>query len=250
MQNQGKENLMTQPSIRERLDRKIQQLLDDVLVLGSMVEHALIKSVDALKSQDLALAQRIYDADTRINAKRFDIENEAMVLIATQQPMARDLRVLASVLDVATELERIGDYAKGIANICLMMGQEAPIKPLIDIPFMAEKTTDMLHRALAAFVIADAETAREIPQEDDLIDGLYNQVFRELVTFMISDPSTIDRGNYLIWVAHNLERSADRVTNICERTIYVATGQMKEIKVSDDEQMKVEIIQPPNKFEP
>jgi phosphate transport system protein len=241
---------MTESSTRERLDIKIKELLDDILVLGSMVEHALIKSVEALKRQDLALAQRIYDADARVNAKRFDIENEAMVVIATQQPMARDLRVLASTLDVATELERIGDYAKGIANICLMMGKEQPVKPLVDIPYMAEKTTDMLHRALAAFVIADAEIARQIPAEDDLVDGLYNQVFRELITFMIADPSTIDRANYLLWAAHNLERAADRVINICERTIYIATGEMKEIKVSDDESMKVAFIKPANKFEP
>jgi phosphate transport system protein len=247
---QDKEIGMTQPSIRERLDRKIQLLLDDVLVLGSMVEHAMVRSVDALKQQDLDLAQRIYDADTRINAKRFDIENEAMILIATQQPMARDLRVLASILDVSTELERIGDYGKGIANITLMMGQEAPIKPLVDIPYMAEKVTNMLHRALAAFVEADKKTARQIPPEDDLIDGLYNQVFRELITYMIADPSTIDRANYLMWVAHNLERAADRVINICERTVYVATGEMQEIKVSDDEQMTVEFIQHTNKFEP
>jgi phosphate transport system protein len=115
---------------------------------------------------------------------------------------------------------------------------------------MAEKSTDMLHRALAAFVEADAETAREIPLEDDLVDGLYNQVFRELITYMIADPSTIDRANYLLWAAHNLERAADRVINICERTIYVATGEMKEIKVSDDEHMSVEFIQSTNTFEP
>ena len=199
---------------RETLDRKTHQLLDDVLVLGSMVEQALLKSVEALKRQDLDLAQRIYDADIRINTKRFDIENEAMVLIATQQPMARDLRILASVLDVATELERIGDYAKGIANICLMMGVEPPIKPLVDIPYMAQVTTDMLRRALTAFVEADADKARQIPPEDDLVDGLYNQVFRELITYMISDPSTIDRANYLLWAAHNLERAADRVINM------------------------------------
>ncbi len=237
-------------SPRETLDRKTQLLLDDVLVLGSMVEQAIIKSVEALKRQDLALAQRIYDGDSRINTKRFDIENEAMVLIATQQPMARDLRILASTLEVASELERIGDYAKGIANICLMMGKESPIKPLVDIPYMARITTDMLHKALAAFVAADEQTARKIPREDDLVDGLYNQVFRELITYMISDPTTIDRANYLIWVAHNLERAADRVTNICERAIYVATGQMKEIEGTDDEQMKVELIQPPAKHEP
>jgi len=235
---------------RETLDRKTHQLLDDILILGSMVEQAVLKSVEALKHRDLNLAQLIYDADIRINTKRFDIENEAMVLIATQQPMARDLRILASTLEVASELERIGDYAKGIANICLMMGNEAPIKPLVDIPYMAEITTNMLRKALAAFVDADAQIALQIPQEDDLVDGLYNQVFRELITYMISDPATIDRANYLIWAAHNLERAADRVTNICERTIYVATGQMKEIKVTANEQMKVELIQPPSKHEP
>ena len=241
---------MTQVSPRETLDRNLNQLMDDILVLGSMVEQALLKSVDALKRQDLTLAQRIYDGDIRINTKRFDIENECMVLIATQQPMARDLRILASALDVATELERIGDYAKGIAKICLMMGKEAPVKPLVDIPYMAQLTTDMLHRALSAFVETDVQTARQIPPEDDLIDELYNQVFRVLITYMIADPSTIDRANFLIWTAHNLERAADRVTNICERTIYIATGQMKEIKVSDDEEMKVELIQPPAKYEP
>jgi phosphate transport system protein len=241
---------MSQSSPRETLDRSLQQLLDEVLVLGSMVEQALLKSVDALKRQDLALAQRIYDGDIRINTKRFDIENDALILIATQQPMARDLRILASVLDVATELERIGDYAKGIAKICLMMGKEAPIKPLVDIPYMTQLTTDMLHRALTAFVEADAEAARQIPPEDDLVDGLYNQVFRELITYMIADPSTIDRANYLLWAAHNLERAADRVINVCERAIYIATGQMKEIKVSDDEQMKVELIHPAARYEP
>ncbi|MFN2151543.1 MAG: phosphate signaling complex protein PhoU [Anaerolineales bacterium] len=235
---------------RETMDRKIHRVLDDILILGSMVEQALLKSVDALKRQDLILAQRIYDGDIRVNTKRFDIENDVMVLIATQQPMARDLRILASTLEVASELERIGDYAKGIANICLMMGKEPPIKPLVDIPYMAKITTEMLRKALAAFVEANAETAREIPQEDDLVDGLYNQVFRELITYMIADPSTIDRANFLMWVAHNLERAADRVTNICERAIYVATGQMKEIKVSDDEQLKVQLIQPSTKYEP
>jgi phosphate transport system protein len=235
---------------RDAFDRNLKQLMDDLLVLGSMVEQALLKSVDALRRQDSTLAKRIHDGDSRINKKRFEIENDAMVLIATQQPMARDLRILASSLDVTTELERIGDYAKGIAKICLIMGQEDPIKPLVDIPYMAQIATEMLHKALTAFVVVDAEAAKQIPLEDDLVDGLYNQVFRELITYMIADPSTIDRANYLIWAAHNLERAADRVINICERTIYIATGEMKEIKVSDDEQMKVEIIQPVAKYEP
>ena len=219
---------------RETLDRKLYQLLDDVLVLGSMVEQALLKSVEALKRRDLVLAQNIYNADIRINTKRFEMETEVMVLIATQQPMARDLRILASTLEVVSELERIGDYAKGIANICLKMGEEPPIKPLVDIPYMAQITTEMLHAALSAFVSGNVEIAQEIPERDDLVDGLYNQVFRELLTYMIADPSTIDRANYLLWVAHNLERAADRVTNICERTIYVVTGEMKEINITTD----------------
>ena len=241
---------MAQLSPRETLDRKINQLKDDILVLGSMVEQALLKSVEALKRQDLNLAQRIYQGDIHINSKRFDIENEALVVIATQQPMARDLRILASVLDIATELERIGDYAKGIAKICLTMGKQPPIKPLVDIPYMAQLAAGMLHRALSAFIEADDNTAQQIPSEDDLIDGLYNQVFRELITYMIADPSTIDRANYLLWAAHNLERAADRVTNICERTIYVATGQMKEIKASDDEKIKIDTRKTAGRYEP
>ena len=241
---------MSQISSRETLDRKINQLKDNILVLGSMVEHALLKSVEALKTQDLNLAQRIYQGDIHINTKRFDIENEALVVIATQQPMAKDLRILASVLDVATELERIGDYAKGIAKICLMMGKQPLIKPLVDIPYMTQLAAGMLHRALAAFVEADSNTAQQIPSEDNLIDGLYNQVFRELITYMIADPSTIDRANYLLWAAHNLERAADRVTNICERTIYVATGQMKELEVSDDEQIKIDLHKPAGRYQP
>ncbi len=226
---------MTTLSPRETLDRKLKALKDATLVLGSMVEQALLDSVEALKKRDLRAAELTYNNDQRINAQRFDIEMECMVLIATQQPMAHDLRVLASILEVANELERIGDYAKGIAKICLMMGKKAPIKPLVDIPLMAKIAADMMHRALTAFVQEDAEQASAIPSEDDQVDGLYNQIFRELITFMIADPSIINQANYLIWVAHNLERAADRVTNICERAIYVATGEMKEIRAADDE---------------
>jgi phosphate transport system protein len=214
---------------RETLDRKIQLLLNEILVLDSMVEEATFASVEALKRRDLEAARRIYTGDNRINEKRFELENDTITTIATQQPiMARDLRLLASILEVSAELERIGDYAKGIAKICLLLGNLPPVKPLIDIPRMALLTTDMLHRAVGAFIANDVNTARDIPDEDDLVDDLYNQVYRELVTIMFTDPSTIDRANYLMWVAHNLERMADRVTNICERTIYISTGVMKE----------------------
>ncbi|MEA3349899.1 MAG: phosphate signaling complex protein PhoU [Chloroflexota bacterium] len=223
---------------RETLDNKIQELLNNVLTLGNVVKQAILDSVDALKKGDIQKAQAIYDNDENINKKRFEIENNAITTIATQQPMARDLRILASILDIAGELERMGDYAKGIALITIRMGDESPIKPLIDIPKMAALTADMLQRALEAFVKADSDAALSIPKEDDQVDNLYNQVYRELLTYMISDPSTIDRATYLLWVSHNLERTADRVTNICERTVYIATGELDEIDNSDDEAQK------------
>ena len=220
---------------RETLDRKTKELMDEVLVLGSMVEDAILNSVEALKNRDLEAAQRIYQGDKEINKKRFEIENDTLILIATQQPMARDLRVTAAILEVTSELERMGDYAKGIAQITLRIGNEPLVKPLIDIPRMAERTADMLHRVLGAFATEDIQVARAIPKEDDEVDALYNQVYRELLTFMIKDPSTIDNATYLLWVAHNLERTADRVTNICERILFVHTGELVEIKSTDDE---------------
>ncbi|MBC8506882.1 MAG: phosphate signaling complex protein PhoU [Anaerolineales bacterium] len=221
---------------RETLDKKIQGLLDDVLTLGSMVEEAILDSVRALKKRDQELAKKIYEGDKKINKRRYKIERSTVTVIATQQPMASDLRILASIIEVAGEIERMGDYAKGIALITSRLGDEPPVKPLIDIPKMADLTADMLHRALGAFVEADVDTALEIPSEDDQVDHLYNQVYRELLTCMMANPETIDGATLLLWVAHNLERVADRVTNICERTRYVATGKLKDIDVSDDEQ--------------
>lgn len=220
---------------RETFEAEIQQVKDNVLVLGSMVEQALLDAVEALRKRDIKAAEKVFAEDKAINKKRFEIESQLMILIATQQPMARDLRLLASTLEIVSELERMGDYAKGIANINIRMGDTPLLKPLIDVPRMAEKGVDMLHRALTAFVNSDVETARTIPVEDDEVDALYNQVYRELMTFVIQDPKTIERANWLLWVAHNLERFADRVTNICERTIFIVTGELGEIKSTDDE---------------
>jgi phosphate transport system protein len=221
--------------IRKTFENELQEVKDDILVLGSMVEEAILASVDALKKRDLEAARDILKADREVNKKRFEIENKLMILIATQQPMAHDLRLLASSMEIISELERMGDYAKGIANINVRMGEQPLLKPLIDVPRMAQKDVDMLHRALSAFVNEDVEAAKAIPIEDDEVDALYNQVYRELMTFVISDPKTIERANWLLWVAHNLERVADRVTNICERTVFIATGELSEIKNSDDE---------------
>ncbi len=221
--------------IRKTFENEIQQVKDEVLLLGSMVEHAIIGSVDALKKRDLKASEKIISEDKEVNKKRFAIENQLMILIATQQPMAHDLRLLASTMEIISELERMGDYAKGIANINLRMGEQPLLKPLIDIPRMAQKGVDMLHRALTAFVTEDVEAAKAIPIEDDEVDALYNQIYRELMMFIIQDPKSIERANWLLWVGHNLERVADRVTNICERTVFIVTGEMNEIKNSDDE---------------
>jgi len=221
--------------IRKTFESEIQQVKDEVIQLGSMVEHAIIGSVEALKKRDIKAAEKIIAEDKEINKKRFAIENQLMILIATQQPMAHDLRLLASTMEIISELERMGDYAKGIANINVRMGDEKLLKPLIDIPRMAEKGASMLHRALTAFVQEDVEAAKAIPMEDDEVDALYNQIYRELMLFIIEDPKNIERANWLLWVGHNLERVADRVTNICERTIFIATGSFDELKSSDDE---------------
>jgi phosphate transport system protein len=222
--------------MRKTFETEIQQLKDDLLLLGSMVEQAILHSVEALKKRDIEASRRLYEMDSQINAKRFAIEEQVMVAIATQQPMAHDLRLLASILEVAGELERMGDYAKGIATINIRMGDQPLLKPLVDVPRMAQIGADMLHRALTAFVNEDAEAARTIPNEDEEVDQLYTQVYRELMTFVMADAKSIERANWLLWVAHNLERVADRVTNICERTIFIVTGEIKEIDSSDDEQ--------------
>jgi len=215
--------------LREAYRQEMQRLQDEVLALGSQVETALLDAVDALKRRDLKKAEEIIDADQAVNERRFRIEHDVLVIIATQQPAARDLRTLAAVLEIITELERIGDYAKGISKISLLIGDNPLLKPLIDIPRMAERAVGMIDRALTAFAHADAELAKSIPAEDDEVDNLYNQVYRELVTYIIADPTVLDQANYLMWAAHNIERAADRATNLCERVVFMVTGKMEEL---------------------
>jgi phosphate transport system protein len=227
---------------RETFLRELQRLQDETLALGSMVENAIMESVGVLKRRDAEGSRHLIAQDRLINEKRFAIENEALVLIATQQPIAGDLRTIAAVLDITHELERIGDYAKGIAKINIMIGEEPLVKPLVDIPLMASKARDMLHEALEAFVRRDVDLARAIPDRDDEVDCLYNQVYRELVTYLLKDPGASKGANYLLWVAHNLERAADRVTNICERVIFTVTGDLVELDVKEAECVSLEGI--------
>lgn len=215
--------------IRSGFHRRLRDIQSEVILMGGIVGKALLRSVDALKTRDIDLANQIIAEDDRVNQKRFEIEEKCVELIATQQPMASDLRTIVAVLNIITELERIADYGMGIARIVILIGDEPPLKPLIDIPRMAEKAADMLQRSLDAFVDRNAEAATRIIKEDDFLDDLYDQVFRELLVFMMEDPRTITRATRLMWVAHNLERAADRVTNICERVVFVITGKMEEL---------------------
>jgi phosphate transport system protein len=225
-------------SPRETFDRAQQRLLDQVLVLGSMVEQAVQEAMQALQRRDYTAARRIYAADQRINERRYIIESDCITLIATQQPMARDVRFLAAILEIITELERIGDYAKGICKINLLMDDEPVEQPVLNgLQQMCERGLDMLHRALDAFVTSDVTAARAIPKEDDAVDQLYNQLYTRLVKQMTAQPSTEDRSNHLMWAAHNLERLADRVINICERIVYVSTGEIKELDSVDGVEM-------------
>ncbi len=221
-------------SVRRTLEAEIQELRNDLLQLSNLVENQLLGSVESLKKRDLVRSEEIVKTDQVVNKSRYSIEEKVMIVIATQQPLARDLRLLASILEIAGELERMGDYAKGIAKISLRIKDETLLKPLVDIPRMAEKGVDMLHRAINAFMEQDVESAKMIPTEDDYVDELYEQVYRELMVLIIETPAAIQRANWLLWVAHNLERVSDRVTNICERTVFVVTGELKEIGSSED----------------
>lgn len=210
-------------------EKKLKQLEHDVLSLGDMVERAIYRSVEALKGRDLAAARQIIADDLKINEKRHNIEQKCIELIATEQPVANDLRVIIAILNIIVDLERMADHAEGIAKVVLMIGYERRLKPLVDIPRMADKAREMLREALSAFTRRDVEAAKRICAEDDEVDHLHDQVYRELLTFILEDSRTITRATRLLWVAHNLERIADRVTNICERVVFMVTGEMIEI---------------------
>lgn len=226
---------MSTISPRETLDRAIDELLAQLVDQSAMVEKAITDAVQALTKQNIEQAKLIYIADRQINKKHFQIEENVITLIATQQPMARDLRLLAAILEVTTELERMGDYGKGIARIVVRIGSEDLLPPIRHIQPMAQVCVDLLHRAIQAFVERDAETARLLPGEDDQVDDHFNTVYRELMDQMINNPGSVDQANHLLWVAHNLERVADRVTNVCERIVFVVTGEMLEMDRTDDE---------------
>jgi phosphate transport system protein len=218
-------------SIRAILDRDLRVVQDDLLRLGSSIDAAVDRALQALANRDSGLARQIVADDAQVNALRFQIEEECFAAIATQQPAARDLRALVAAMNIVSDLERMADHAAGIAEIVIRMGDEPLLKPLIDMPRMATECRDMLRQALDAYVRRDADLARAVAARDDVVDGLYKQIFRELLSFMIEDPRTTTRALYLLFAAHNLERIGDHITNIAERVIFMTSGEMKELNV-------------------
>lgn len=211
---------------------RFEKIHDDVQEMAGLVTRAISRSIEALKNRDLKLAHKVIADDVVVNKKRFAIEDKCIEIMGSQLLPTNDLRDMVSVLSIVTELERIGDYAEGITKIVVMIGDEPPLKPLIDIPRMAELTVEMIEKSIQAFRTRDVALAKHVVTMDNMVDGLYDQVFRELLTFMMVDPKTINRATRLIWVAHNLERAADRVTNICERVVFTVSGKIEDLEIS------------------
>ena len=220
------------PTRREEFDLKLVGLEREVEALAYFVGETIHRSVEALKKRDLVSSQQVIDDDDYIDLKQSEIEDRCIDLIATQQPVARDLRAIIALLHIGVELERMGDYAEGIGKISLAIGDAQTLKPLIDIPRMAERASAMLNDSIDALLKRDTAKAEAVCQADDEVDALYDQVYRELLLYMIEDPHTIRRATYLLWVAHDLERIADRATNIAEQVIFLVNGRQLEIPAS------------------
>lgn len=218
---------------RDLFERELEQLQNEMLVMAHAVENALTDAVAMLAQRDMEGARALIARDRAINQQRFDLEAQCLVVVATQQPMASDLRIVAAILFNVNELERIGDYAKGIAKINLRIPPEPLLPPLADLPRMAEITRAMLHSALDAFVRRDVALARAIPRQDDAVDALFEKVNQDLLRLIIADSRVTAQANLLMWAAHNLERAADRVTNLCERTIFTVTGEFVEMDADE-----------------
>jgi phosphate transport system protein len=217
--------------LRAAYDREYALVQEQILKLGELVDRAITLSLKCLQDRDLELAQQVIDDDEAVNHLRFQIEEECLALIATQQPTASDLRAVIAAMNIVTDIERMGDHAAGIAKTVIMMGDEPLLKPLIDIPKMVKQARQMLKQSLKAFIERDAAMARRVAKQDDKIDALYRAIFDELVEIMAHKPDSVSRATYLLWCAHNLERIGDRVTNIAERAIFMSTGDMKELNV-------------------
>src|SRR5713226_482963 len=228
------EDLPMSIATRRVLDRELHQIQDDLLRMGSLIDSAISRAIQSLAVRDLRLARQIVAEDSQVNALRFQIEEACLTTIATQQPTATDLRLVVATIILASELERMGDYAAGIGRTVLRMGDEPLLKLLVDMPRMAEIDREMLRDVLDAYVARDALAARTVAARDDELDNLYNQIFREILTYILEDPTSTTRALYLLFSSHNLERIGDRVVNIAERVIFMNSGEMRELNAGPD----------------
>ena len=215
--------------IRTTFDNEFDAVRQSLHQMSGMIDTAIASALDALMEQSAKHAKKIIDADALINQRRFDIQEACLALIATQQPAASDLREIVAILYMVVELERIGDYAAGIAKTVVLMKEEPLLKTFKKIPHMGEIARQMLSDAMTAFSTRDADSARKIAERDTEIDTLYQDVFHRLIKIMAKEPEMITRCTYLTWCAHNLERIADRVTNISEQIVFMTTGQIGEL---------------------
>jgi phosphate transport system protein len=215
---------------RDTLNLHIQEIKDEISAISGLVENATLKAIESLKNRDFDAAREIYLNDRIINEKRYQVENSVLIQIATQQPLAHDLRLLAAMLEIASELERMGDYAKGICKVTLNLGNAEVDVPIKEIEAMGKLAVEMLHEAIDIFLNEDVPNARLLPEKDDQVDKIFSKVEKEIIRSMVCQPENIDHSNLLLWVVHNIERMADRVTNICERTIFVVTGDLVELE--------------------
>ena len=214
---------------REEFDKALNELQLTIETVQGLVEKMIIDSIKALETRDLDLANKVVEMDDEVDKLRDDLEQKAIFLIASEQPLAIDLRKIITALRVIMELERMGDYAEGIAKINLRMGDTELIKPLIDIPAMSKKSIEMMRNCLKAYKTTDVKLATKVCQVDDEVDVLKDRVINELLQIMMKDPSSSRQATFLIFIAHNLERIADRSTNIAEDTIFLATGKSRSI---------------------
>lgn len=225
---------------REKFHHALDELRDNVLRLSHMTDSAIQRSMQALVERDDELAQHVIQDDKPINRLRYEIEEDAYKLIATQHPLARDLRSIVTAIHLVVELERIADHAASVARLAIELNKEPALKPLIDLPRMSTIASEMLGEAVDTYLNWDIDKAHAIKKRDKKVDALDEQVYRELVSFMVADPKNIGRATFLLWISHDIERMADRVTNICERVIFMITGtvrakdQKKEYRAEQD----------------
>lgn len=214
------------PSVRRALDIQIASLQNDLRSMGALVDRAIAGSMQALRDRNVALAEQVVAGDADLNRMRYTVEESCLTLIATQQPAAGDLRAILALDSIAVELERMGDHAEGIAKIVLRLGRDPFPGPPAEIPQMADLCRSMLDQSLETFFRRDPAAARRVGDQDDEIDRLYRRLFDAQVAAMAADRGAVERGTYLLWIAHNLERIGDRITNISERVIFMTTGQI------------------------